>query len=43
MILDMITFSPSILFAGFGLGFFMGYLVSLIKYIITAVFRWMRS
>lgn len=43
MIYPMIEFTPSIWFAGFALGFFMGYLVSLIKYIITSVFRWMRS
>lgn len=43
MISGMITFSPLILFAGFGLGFFMGYLVSLIKYIIVTVQGWMKS
>ena len=43
MILGLIVFDPSIMFAGFGLGFFIGNLVSLIKYIIVSVSRWMRS
>jgi hypothetical protein len=42
MVSDMIVFTPGIWFAGFGLGFFIGFLVSLIKYIITAVHRWMK-
>ena len=43
MISEVITFDAAILFAGFGLGFFIGYLVSLIKYIITAFSNWIRS
>lgn len=43
MIQNMISFAPSVWFAGFGLGFFFGNLISLIKYIITAVIRWIRG
>lgn len=43
MLSEYIEFCPPIMFAGFGLGFFFGNLVSLIKYIITAVVRWMKS
>ena len=43
MFYEMITFTPGLWFAGFGLGFFIGNLVSLIKYIIAAVVRWMQS
>ena len=43
MILYRMIFEPSILFAGFALGFFIGFLVSLIKYIITAVHQWLKS
>lgn len=41
--LGLITFTPSAWFAGFGLGFFIGSLASLIKYIIASVSRWMQS
>ena len=43
MILYRMIFDSSVMFAGFALGFFIGFLVSLIKYIITAVIRWMKS
>lgn len=43
MISELIVFDHAILFAGFAQGFFIGFLVSLIKYIITAVVRWMKS
>ena len=43
MLAEYIAFYPPVMFAGFGLCFFFGNLVSLIKYIITAVIRWIRS
>lgn len=36
-------FNPVLLFAGFAMGFGMGSFVALIKYIITAVFHWMKG
>lgn len=39
--LDKIVFQPELWFAGYALGFFLGYLVSLVKYIIGHAFAWM--
>ena len=43
MIYPLFSLDASFLFAGFGLGFFFGNLVSLIKFIITTVSNWMRK
>lgn len=43
MLYAMVTFTPGLWFAGFGVGFFIGFLASLIKYIITAFARWTQS
>lgn len=42
MIYELVQFDAGILFAGFGLGFFLGNLVSLIKFIFVGVIRWFR-
>lgn len=34
---------PEALFVGFALGFFLGNLTALIKYIITAIVHWMKG